>query len=147
MQGWCFPDQCVPDRKFLDVAPLVLFVPWINHPWPMCPVPGPHEGTDHNPVASDASLTMATGRFALFAFSIGWCPSVRCKLGPLIITASYRFAPLGENPMSHRSKYFSGWFGQGHNNQGTLCPRGSTTKNFGLWHIGRGRTNIAPTEA
>ncbi len=32
--------------------------------------------------------------------------------------------------MSLRSKYFSGWFGQGHNNQGTLCPRGTTSKNF-----------------
>ncbi len=54
--GSMFPDQCVPDRKFLDVAPLVLFVPWVNQLWPMCPVPGPHEGTGHNPVASDASL-------------------------------------------------------------------------------------------
>ncbi len=50
-----------------------------------------------------------------------------------------------------------GWFGQGYNSQGTLCPRGTTAKGhfvqgmqnpriFGRVHIGigRGRTNIAP---
>jgi hypothetical protein len=35
-----------------------------------------------------------------------------------------------------------GWFGQGHNTQGTLCPRDATSKNFWSGHIGRGRTNI-----
>jgi hypothetical protein len=25
-------DRCVPERKFLDVAPRVRFVPWTNHP-------------------------------------------------------------------------------------------------------------------
>ncbi len=44
---------------------------------------------------------------------------------------SYRFAPLGDTSMSLRSKYLGmGWFGQGHNIQGTLCPRGTTSKNF-----------------
>jgi hypothetical protein len=37
-----------------------------------------------------------------------------------------------------------GWFGQGQNSQGTLCPRVATSKNFGRGHIGRGWTNIAP---
>jgi hypothetical protein len=37
-----------------------------------------------------------------------------------------------------------GWFGQGQNSQGTLCPRVATSKNFGRGHIGQGWTNIAP---
>ncbi len=37
MQGWCVPDQSVPDRKFLDVSPLEQSVPWILCPWQMCP--------------------------------------------------------------------------------------------------------------
>jgi hypothetical protein len=45
-----------------------------------------------------------------------------------------------------------GWLGQGHNRQGTLCPRDAASKNFRSGthrsgHIGRGRTNIAPTAA
>ncbi len=51
-----------------------------------------------------------------------------------------------------------GWFGQGYNSQGTLCPRGTTAKGhfvqgmqhpriFGRGHIDRGRTNIAPLQA
>ncbi len=111
MQVWCFPDQCVPDQKFWDVAPLVLFVPWINHPCPMCPVPGPHEGTGTLQLVT-LRYTLATGHFALFAFLIGWCPSVRCKIGPHIITPSYRFSSLAT---LLSSKYFLEWFGgQGH---------------------------------
>ncbi len=34
MQGQCIPDRCVPERKFLDMTSLVLFVPWTNHPDP-----------------------------------------------------------------------------------------------------------------
>ncbi len=130
VQGRCFPDQCVPDRKFLDVAPLVLFVPWINHPWPMCPVPGSHEGTGHNPVASDASLHPGRPSLRSLCLFDRLVPLRQCKLGPHIITPSYRFAPLGDTPMSLRSKYFSGWLGQGQNNQGMLCPWGATSKNF-----------------
>ncbi len=37
-----------------------------------------------------------------------------------------------------------GWFGQGQNSQGTLCPRLQHPKIFGRGHIGRGWTNIAP---
>ncbi len=29
IQCWCVPDRCVPDLKFLDVAPLGQSVPWI----------------------------------------------------------------------------------------------------------------------
>ncbi len=43
MQGWCVPDHSVPDRKFLDVAPLEQSVPWILCPWQMCPDPGPRQ--------------------------------------------------------------------------------------------------------
>ncbi len=43
MQGWCVPDRWVPDKKFLDVAPLEQSVPWIFCPWPMCPDPGPRQ--------------------------------------------------------------------------------------------------------
>ncbi len=57
--------------------------------------------------------------------SIGLCPSIRCKIGPHILTPSYRY------PMSICSKYLGmGWFGQGHNIQGKLCPRGATSNNF-----------------
>ncbi len=101
-----------------------------NHPWPMCPVPGPHEGTGHNPVVSDASLHPCH-------------PPLLC---PHIITLIYRFAQLGDTPMSLRSKYFSGWFGQGHNNQGTLTfvLGAQHPRIFGRGHIGRGWINIAP---
>ncbi len=36
--------------------------------------------------------------------------------------------------------------GQGHNSQGTLCPRDATSKDFWSGNIGRGRTNIAPIQ-
>ncbi len=42
------PDQCVLEEKFLGIASLVLFVPLTNHPWPMCPDPGPREGPGRN---------------------------------------------------------------------------------------------------
>jgi hypothetical protein len=69
--------------------------------------------------------------------SIGLCPSVRCKLGPNNITPSYCFAPLGDTPWSFSSKYLGmGWFGQEHKIQGTLCPRGATSKNgCGMAHL------------
>jgi hypothetical protein len=37
-----------------------------------------------------------------------------------------------------------GWFGQGQNSQGTLCPRVQHPRIFGRGHIGQGWTNIAP---
>jgi hypothetical protein len=179
MQG-----QCVPDRKFLDVAPHVRFVPWTNHPWSMSPDPGGFQGkltaasrgskwmsarlrlrhwpgpefidpvfTKTSPKRS-FSLNRKRAFWLVFAKtgsiisgtgSIGSCPSVRCKLGPHIITPSYRFAPLGDTPMSLRSKYLGmRWFGQGHNIQGTLCQGGATSKNISsgtqITHIGRDET-------
>ncbi len=95
--GSMFPRPMCPRPKILGCCtPWVLFVPWINHPWPMCLLSEPHEGTGHNPTLR---YTLATSRFALFAFSIGWRPSVRCNLCLHIITPSYRFAPLGDTPM------------------------------------------------
>ncbi len=48
---------------------------------------------------------------------IDWRPSVGCKLGPHIRLQSNMNLGMG-------------WFGQGQNSQGTLCPREATSKNF-----------------
>ncbi len=124
MQG-----RCVPDRKFLrplyDLSLGLIIsdqsVPTLN---------GIREA---NSLQQGKLGDVWPASFtALTRFYIGLCPSVRCKLGPhIIITPSYRFALLGDTPMSLRSKYLGmGWFCQGHNFQGTLCPRGATSENF-----------------
>jgi hypothetical protein len=48
---------------------------------------------------------------------IVWRPSVGCTLGPHIELQSNLNLRMG-------------WFGQGQNSQGTLCPRDATSKNF-----------------
>ncbi len=69
MQGWC-----VPDRKFLNVAPLEQSIPWIIYPWPMCPDPGPRQAWNllrrplsglGRPPAPNGSV----GRLAGFAYA------------------------------------------------------------------------------
>ncbi len=73
---------CVPDRKFLDVAPYIRFFPWTNHPWPMCPDLGRHHGK--LTVSGRGSYKMFDRlRLSPWPGSIGSCPSVRCKLGLL----------------------------------------------------------------
>ncbi len=46
VQCYLIPDRCVPDRKFLDVAPLWQSVPWILCPWPNHPIPKYFEGSN-----------------------------------------------------------------------------------------------------
>jgi hypothetical protein len=84
----------------------------------------------------------SVGRLAGFAYPpdqvywVGrWRPSVGCTLGPHI--ELHRFAALKRvevgSRMSLRSMNLNlgmGWFGQGQNSQGTLCPRDATSKNF-----------------
>ena len=66
---------------------------------------------------------------------IDWRPSVGCTLGPHI--KLHRFAALKGTvlevwcPFAQSNLNLGmGWFGQGQNNQGTLCPRDATSKNF-----------------
>ncbi len=76
-----------------------------------------------------------TGRFAFFAFSIGWCFFVRCKLDPHIITLSYGFLPQS----IFRDGSVRGTITKGLFVQGAQHPR-----IVGRGHIGWGRTNISP---
>ncbi len=127
MQGQCDPNRCVPDRRFLDVAPHVRFVPWTDHPWPMCPwrASGEANSLQQGKLGDvwPASPTPLTRLYRLL-------PLCQVQTRLTHYTPSYRFAPLGDTPVSLCSKYLGmGWFGQGHNIQGTLCQRGATSKN------------------
>jgi hypothetical protein len=69
MQGWCFPDRCVPDRKFLDVAPLEQSVPWILCPWLMCPDPGQRSIGRYRGLGRPPAPNGSVGRLAGFAYA------------------------------------------------------------------------------
>ncbi len=69
MQGWCVPDRCVPERKFLDVAPLEQNIPWILCPWPMCPDPGPHSVGRYCGLGRPPAPNESLGCLAGFAYA------------------------------------------------------------------------------
>ncbi len=136
MQGWCVPNRCVPDQKFLDVAPLEQSLPWILCPWPVCPDPGARQAWNllRRPPAPNESV----GRLAGFAYA----PDQVYWLAPLCwmhARPTHRTPPLRSAKAcgSWKSGAASlnqikgmGWFGQGQNSQGTLCSRDATSKNF-----------------
>jgi hypothetical protein len=138
MQGRCFPDQCVPDRKFLDFAPLVLFVPWINHPRPMYLFPGPHEGTGHNPVASYALLH--PGHWTLLSLCLfdRLVPLQQVQARP---THSFYIALLrwGKILCRFAQSIFQDGLVRGTINKGLFVLGAQHPRIFG-----RGRTNIEP---
>jgi hypothetical protein len=133
MQGWYVPDWCVPERKFLDVAPLELSVPCLclfkgglrvyyddlSRPWTA-------SSMKLAPSASGTEwISGASGRLRLRT----WPGLLNCTLSPHIelyrLEVRCRFAQSNMN-------LGMGWFGKGQNSQGTLCPRDATSKNFRL---------------
>ncbi len=130
--GYCVPDRCVLilDHSSMELAPSAATAASVGlrhlmdqwGVWPASPTP----------------LT----RF------IGLAPLRRMHTRPTNRTPPLRSAKARG---SWKSGFASlnqikgmGWFGQGQNSQGTLCPRDATSKNIGRGHIGRGWTNIAP---
>ena len=137
MQGWC-----VPDRKFLDVAPLKQSVPWI-----LCPDHGPRSVDRYRGLGRPPAPNESVGRLAGFAYA----PDQVYWIGALPSDARSAHIPLRSAKArgSWKSGVASlnqikgmGWFSQGHNRQGTLCPRDATSKNFpvGDTSVGDGLT-------
>ena len=95
---------------------------------------------------TDVSLTESSWMLRpLNKASLGYCAPDRCvpTLDHVRHGAHNAWTAHGMGVASNQ--YLGmGWFGQGHNSQGTFCPRDATSKIFGRGHIGRGRTNIAP---
>ena len=137
MQGWCIPERCVPDRKFLDVPPLNKVslgycapdrcVPTLDHIKHGTSSVGRYCGLGRPPAPNGS-----VGRLAGFAYA----PDQVYWLAPL--------RRMHARP-THRIKS-KGWDGsvrgkiaKGHFVQGMQHPR-----IFGRGHIGRGWTNIAP---
>ena len=119
MQGWC-----VPDRKFLDVAPLKQSVPWI-----LCPDHGPRSVDRYRGLGRPPAPNESVGRLAGFAYApdqvywIGALPSdarsahiplrsakARGRLGSRV---SLRSIKSKEWDGSVRSKLAKGHFVQG----------------------------------
>jgi hypothetical protein len=138
MHGWYVPDRCVPDRKFLDVAP--------------------HEQISLGYCVPDQCVpTLGRATPAAIAASVGLRRLMdQWGVWPALPTPLTRFiglAPLRRmhaRPTHRTPPLFSakvcgswksgvaslnqikgmGWFGQGQISQGTLCPRDATSKNF-----------------
>ncbi len=110
MQGCCVPDRCVPDRKFLDVAPLNKASLGYFAPDRCVPT---LDRIKHG--------TCSIGHYR----GLGRPPAKMDQWGvwPASPTPLTRFAQSNLN-------LGLGWFSQGQNSQGTLYPRDATSNRF-----------------
>jgi hypothetical protein len=145
MQGWCFPDWCVPGRKFLDVAPLEQSVAWTL--WTLTDVSRPWTALSME-LAPSAAIAASVGlRHLMYQWGVwpapptpltrffGLPPLRRMHARPTHRTPPLRSAKRAAvgsrvSLRSIQSEFRDGMVRSGQNSQGTLCPRDATSKNF-----------------
>jgi hypothetical protein len=131
MQGWCVPDRCVLDRKFLDVATLEQSVPWICVPTLDRVKHGTSSVGRYRSLGRPPAPNRSVGRLAGFAYApdqiIGLALLRQMHARPTHRTPPLRSAKARGSWKSCVASLNQikgmGWFSQGQISQGTLCSK------------------------